>query len=350
MTNSINSLNNSLFDDAEISALWSNDSQLGFVIDFEIAFTDALLKAGRISDDAAQTAVLKMQNFQPDYAELAIGVRRDGLLIPSLVKQLKNGLSEPLAIHTGSTSQDALDTALVLTLRQIANIISERLHSVVVLLEELDAKFGNATIMGRTRMQAANPILASHRIKSWKAGITNQLSRLEKAVDEISVLQLGGATGDNSALGEDAVLIANHMASELELMAPTLCWHSVRDGVVEFGNVLSMITGSLGKIGLDIVLMAQQGIDEITLAGGGGSSAMPHKKNPVLAELLVTLARYNAGQVAILHNALVHEQERSGSAWMLEWLTLPQMTITTGAALSAAEELLSKVADIKGSE
>lgn len=347
MINSNTSLNNSLFSDAEISALWGAESQLGFILAFEIAFTDGLLKAGRISDDAAQTAVLKIQNFQPDFSALSIGVRRDGLVIPELVKQLKEGLSEPLAIHTGSTSQDALDTAMVLTLRQIANIISERLHKVIILLDELDAKFGDATIMGRTRMQAANPILVGHRIRAWKFGVTNQLARLEKAVDEISVLQLGGATGDNSALGEDAGLIANHMASELELMAPTLCWHSVRDGVVEFGNVLSMITGSLGKIGQDIALMAQQGIDEITLAGGGGSSAMPHKKNPVLAELLVTLARYNAGQVAILHNALVHEQERSGSAWMLEWLTLPQMTITTGAALSAVEELLSKVTDIK---
>lgn len=344
------SLNNSLFGDEEISVLWGAESQLRFVLDFEIAFTDALLNTGRISDDAAQVAVLKMQNFKPDFSTLSIGVRRDGVLIPALVKQLKSELSDPEAIHTGSTSQDALDTAMVLTLRQIGNITSERLHSVIVLLDELDAKFGDVKIMGRTRMQAANPILAGHRIKTWKAGVTNQLSRLEKAIDEISVLQLGGATGDNSALGEDAGLIANHMASELDLMSPTLCWHSVRDGVVEFGNVLSMITGSLGKIGQDIVLMAQQGIDEITLVGGGGSSAMPHKKNPVLAELLVTLARYNAGQVAILHNALVHEQERSGSAWMLEWLTLPQMTITTGAALSAAEELLSKVGDIKSSQ
>lgn len=350
MSNQNNCLNNALFGDAEISTLWDAQTQLNFIIDFEIAYTDALLKAGRISDDAAQAAVLKMQKFEPDFATLSTGVRRDGLVIPELVKQFKQGLSEPLAIHSGSTSQDALDTALVLTVRQIANIISERLHSVIVLLDELDAKFGDVTIMGRTRMQAANPILAGHRIRAWKAGVTNQLSRLEKAVDEISVLQLGGAVGDNRALGEDAGLIANHMASELELMAPTLCWHSVRDGVVEFGNVLSMITGSLGKIGQDIVLMAQQGIDEISLAGAGGSSAMPHKKNHVLAELLVTLAGYNAGQVAILHGALVHEQERSGSSWMLEWLTLPQMTVTTGAALNAAEELLSKVTEIKSAQ
>lgn len=347
MLNSNGNLNNSLFGDEEISTLWSAQSQLNFIIAFEIAYTDALLKAGRISDDAAQAAVLKMQDFSPDFTDLSVGVRRDGLVIPELVKQLKQDLSEPLAIHTGSTSQDALDTALVLTLRQIANITSERLHNVIVLLDELDAKFGDVSIMGRTRMQAAKPILAGHRIKAWKAGVTNQLSRLEKAVEEISVLQLGGAVGDNKALGEDTGLIANHMASELELLSPTLCWHSVRDGVVEFGNVLSMITGSLGKIGQDIVLMAQQGIDEISLAGSGGSSAMPHKKNPVLAELLVTLAAYNAGQIAILHNALVHEQERSGSAWMLEWLTLPQMTVTTGAALSAVEELLSNVTEIK---
>lgn len=104
-----------------------------------------------------------------------------------------------------------------------------------------------------------------------------------------------------------------------------------------------MISGALGKIGTDLCLMAQQGIDEVKIAGGGASSAMAHKANPIRAELLVTLAHYNAAQMGALHNTLVHEQERSGAMWALEWMVLPPITVTAGRALSAASEVLGQI-------
>jgi 3-carboxy-cis,cis-muconate cycloisomerase len=120
----------------------------------------------------------------------------------------------------------------------------------------------------------------------------------------------------------------------------------MRDGIAEAGSLMSLITGTLGKMGQDICLMAQQGIDEIRIDGGGGSSAMPHKQNPVLAELLVTLARFNAVQVSGLHQAMIHEQERSGAAWTLEWMILPQMVQATGRALAVASALTTQIVDI----
>jgi 3-carboxy-cis,cis-muconate cycloisomerase len=133
-------------------------------------------------------------------------------------------------------------------------------------------------------------------------------------------LQCGGPVGISSG---------DNLAAHLGLVAPAKSWHTMRDGFGELAGWLSLVSGSLGKIGIDISLMVQQGIDEISLVGGGSSSAMPHKLNPILAELLVTLARYNATQVSGMHQALVHEQERSGAAWALEWMILPNMLNAT---------------------
>jgi 3-carboxy-cis,cis-muconate cycloisomerase len=119
-------------------------------------------------------------------------------------------------------------------------------------------------------------------------------------------------------------------------------WHSQRDGLAELAGWLSLVTGSLGKFGQDLALMAQVGSD-IKLSGGGSSSAMPHKQNPVKAEALVALARFNAVQLSGMHQALVHEQERSGAAWTLEWLILPQMVVATAAALRLAAELAGQI-------
>jgi 3-carboxy-cis,cis-muconate cycloisomerase len=118
-------------------------------------------------------------------------------------------------------------------------------------------------------------------------------------------------------------------------------WHSQRDRIGEFAALLSLISGTLGKIGQDVALMVQNEVGEVRLASGGGSSAMPHKSNPVQAELLVTLARYNAGLLGTLHQALVHENERSGSAWTLEWIILPQMVVATAAGLNKARALVT---------
>ena len=133
------------------------------------------------------------------------------------------------------------------------------------------------------------------------------------------------------------------MAKALGLANPPTCWHATREGIADYAGLLSRISGTLGKFGQDICLMAQQGIDEVKLSEGGTSSAMPHKHNPIKAELLVTLARFNATQIAGLHHALVHEQERSGSAWALEWMILPQMAQATARGLGAALDLCAEI-------
>ena len=133
------------------------------------------------------------------------------------------------------------------------------------------------------------------------------------------------------------------LAPPLGLAVPDKSWHAMRDGFGELGSWLSLVPGSLGKMGMDISLMTQQGVEEMRLRGRAASSAMPHKKNPILAELLVTLSRYNAVQLGGMHQALIHEQERFGAAWALERMILPAMLHYTARGLSAAQELLAQV-------
>ena len=152
-------------------------------------------------------------------------------------------------------------------------------------------------------------------------------------------MQLGGPVGTRTELGPEADAIAGHMARRLGL-GPARPWHSQRDAIVELGSWLALVTGSLGKMGQDVALMVQNEVGTARLRGGGTSSAMAHKQNPVPAELLVALARFTAGLGGILNGALVHENERSGAAWTLEWLVLPQMTVASGAALRTALSLV----------
>lgn len=335
-----------LFGDPETQLLFSADAQLEHMLTFERALINALEAIKRIDAPTAAAARIAFEAFEPDWDRLREGVARDGVIVPSLVQQLRGTLSAPDAIHAGATSQDVIDTATAMTLREVARLFDTRLTKVLERLEALLGRYGERQIMGRTRMQAALPISAAHRIESWMSPLTDAKSRCAAVTSEIAVLSLGGPVGDGEVFGGAHSDLAAQMSVELALSVPDPATHTDRGRLVRFGDWLSHLSGGLGKLGQDIALMAQQGIDEIVLNAGGRSSAMAHKRNPVLAELLVTLARFNAAQVAALHGTLVFEQERSGSAWALEWMVLPQMATATGRGLTAALDLLDQIAEI----
>jgi len=236
----------------------------------------------------------------------------------------------------------------VLRLQTILPLLRQRLADTVLALEELDARFGQQALMGRTRMQRALAIEVGDRIAAWRAPLERHILRLDAQAPHLLALQFGGAVGTLGAKNGEARQVAEQLGKQLGLHVPDFCWHTSRDALVEFAGLLSLITGCLGKIGQDVALMAQNELGEISLQGGGGSSAMPHKQNPVSAEVLVALARFNAAQLGAMHGALVHEQERSGSAWTLEWMVLPQMVVATGAALRLARGLLACVTAMGG--
>lgn len=331
-----------LFADDEIAALWSAEAQLLSMLAFEAAWSRHGHLAGLWSETEGAAAASAIREVTPTPDALREGTAQDGVCVPALVRFLKQSTGLD-AIHKGATSQDVIDTATVLSLVQSIDVLGRRVHVLETGLSDLKSRFGGATMMGRTRMQAAMPITAADRIETWRLPLLAHHDRLSQVQPRVALVQIGGAAGDRAALGEGADALCAAVADDLGLEATPRSWHAMRDGMAEAASVLSLITGTLGKMGQDICLMAQQGIDEIKLAGGGGSSAMPHKQNPVLAELLVTLARFNATQVSGMHHAMVHEQERSGAAWTLEWMLLPQMAQATGRALIVATSLVAQI-------
>lgn len=334
-----------LFGDDAVAALFSADRTAASFLRFETALSRALGDHG-VVDKAVAAAVLdKLSAFRPDMADIAAGLANDGVPAPAFVKQLKAAVGAELAVgvHVGATSQDLSDSALVEAVGAANKILAARLGDVVSALEGLEGRFGPLPLMGRTRMQAAQPITVGHRISTWRVPLVRHLHRLEAMTPNLLLLQFGGAVGTGRGLGEKHPAIARQVAEELGLAYSPDCWHTTRDAIADYANWLSLVTGSMGKIGQDICLMAQQGLDEAAIGGGGGSSAMPHKRNPVKAEALITLARFNAVQVGGMHQALVHEQERSGAAWSLEWLILPQMVVAAAASLANGTALLNSV-------
>jgi 3-carboxy-cis,cis-muconate cycloisomerase len=335
-----------LLGDAEIASLFSPEAELKEMLRFESALAEAEADEGLIPAAAAAAITAAIGRFKPDHAGLAEGIARDGLVVPALVKQLRTAIGAPHAdhLHVGTTSQDLIDTGLALRLRQVASLLDLRINRLIEQLDALSGKQGNGTLMGRTRMQRARPITVAEKIAHWRAPLARHRERLVELAPRLFLLQFGGAVGNRHELGApgrghgDAV--AERVAEALRLHNPIAARHSERDGIAEFATWLSLITGGLGKLGADVALMAQNEVGEVKVAGGGGSSAMPEKQNPISAEILVTLARFNAALLSGMHDALVHENERSGAAWTLEMMLLPQMCVATGAALSNAARLI----------
>ncbi len=310
------------------------------MLGFEAALARAEAIHGLISHEAARHIDTSCATFEPDVFRLRTATARDGVVVAELVKQLREAVGSPYSdcVHLGATSQDLIDTSLMVRLRAVGFLFASRLARISQEFDSLDARFGKAVLMGRTRMQAAIAITVSDRLRAWRTPLEAYRDRLTQ---QRFVLQFGGAAGTLERLQDKAPAIRAALAQELGLSDEPQ-WQSQRGLIADLANLFSLISGSLGKFGQDIALLAQAG-DEIELAGGGGSSAMAHKHNPVAAETLVALARFNATQLSGIHQSLVHEQERSGAAWTLEWLILPQMAMATAASLRLALELASSI-------
>ncbi|MBZ9601038.1 3-carboxy-cis,cis-muconate cycloisomerase [Phyllobacterium chamaecytisi] len=332
-----------LIGDEEAAQWFSAESDIAAMLQFEIALAEAQAAENIIESAAAEAIEKACQAFVPDMAALKSAVASDGVVIPELIRQLREIVPQEhrACLHLGATSQDVIDTSLMIRLNPVMKRLETGLSDIIADLDQLEKMFGNNGLMGHTRMQAAIPITVRDRIESWRGPLLRHRKRLDILKLDFPVIQFGGAAGTLEKLGDKGPAVRKRMAALLGLYdAPQ--WHSQRDIIVEFADFLSLISGSLGKIGQDIALLAQ-GSTELKLSGGGKSSAMPHKQNPVLAELLVVLARYNATQVSGMHHALVHEQERSGAAWTLEWMILPSMVATTTTALRSASTLLGSI-------
>ncbi len=330
-----------LFGDTEIASQFSAAAEIETMLAFETALAAVEAREGVIPLDASSRIADVLKHFSPDMPALREAIGRDGVVVPELVRQLRRAVGDAndRNVHFGATSQDVIDTSLMIRLSRIRAILDKRMRDLLSDLKHLEQLHGANRLMGRTRMQAAIAITVSDRLRAWSGPLERHADAL---LDCVFPVQFGGAAGTLDAMGDkEAAAVRAGLAAALDL-ADRPQWQSQRDTIAGFAGLLSLITGALGKIGQDAALLAQDG-SEIALSGGGASSAMAHKQNPVHAEILVTLARFNATQLSGMHQALVHEQERSGSAWSLEWLLLPQMAVATGASLRLGKSLVGSI-------
>lgn len=337
-------LHSSLWRDLEIDGLFEPAAEIAALLQFESALARSQAIHGLVPANAAAEIEKLCATFSPDMIALKEGIARDGMAIPELVDQLHAALPKEHrdALHLRSTSQDAIDTCLILQLRAAIKILEARLGESLNSLDDLNNRFAEVPQMARTRMQRALPLKVGDRIAAWSAPLKRHQERLTALMPHLLVIQYGGPIGiDPSPWIKD-------LAKHLQLGVPPRSWHTARDELANFASWLSLVSGSVGKIGADIAMMAQNEIAEASIAGGGRSSAMHHKSNPIEAEILVAIGRYNAALLGGFHQSLIHEQERSGSAWALEWMILPDMVSITGACLTHLNHLLTNVSFSSG--
>ncbi|WP_313137390.1 lyase family protein [Paracoccus jeotgali] len=333
-------LTDGLFGDAELSAVMDAPAAITAMLTVESALARVQGRLGVIPAEAARRIDAAAGELTPDPAGLLDAAAQAGIAAQALVGALKAACPDEADwAHFGATSQDIQDSALVLQLRAALLVIEARLVTLDRALTAKAREFAEQPIPARTRFQIAAPTTLGAKIAVWRAPLRRHLQRLEQMRPRLLMVSLHGAAGTGAALGQRMQPVRAALAAELGLGAHDVPWHAARDAVVELGGWLALVTGSLGKIGDDLILLGQSEIAEVQAGRGGGSSTMPQKSNPVAAEALVTLARLNAGAVGTLHQAMIHAQERDGSALGIEWQTLPQMVVRTGAALRLAREL-----------
>jgi 3-carboxy-cis,cis-muconate cycloisomerase len=326
-----------LFCDPAARRLLDDRAQIEAMLRFEGALAEAQGEVGVIPQDAAAAIARAASSLAIEPARLAAETARDGVPVPALVAALRQATGGQAAsyVHWGATSQDVMDTGLVLRLRDLLDLYRERMAATASSLAALARRYRHQPMAGRTRSQQATPTTFGLKAAGWLAPMVRHRDRLAELRPRLLRLSLGGASGTLSAMGERAPAVEKALARRLDLGIAPSPWHAQRDALLELGGWLSQATASLGKMGLDLTLLAQSEVGEVRLAGGG-SSTMPNKANPISAETLVSLARFNAGQIGLLHQAALQEHERGGPGWALEWLTLAPMAAATAGAFSQA--------------
>ncbi|HEX8595777.1 MAG TPA: 3-carboxy-cis,cis-muconate cycloisomerase [Pseudomonas sp.] len=348
----MNTASNQMFDayftQSAMGEIFSDQGRVQGMLDFEAGLARALATAGLIPAEAVADIEAACRAELFDFNELAIAVGNAGNsaipLVKALGKQIAKG--SPVAeryVHLGATSQDVMDTGLILQLRQAIQLLEADLTRLADGLAQQARRYAHTPLAGRTWLQQATPVTLGMKIAGWLGAVTRHRQRLAHIKPQVLSLQFGGASGTLAALGEQGFFVAQALARELRLTLPDQPWHTHRDRLVEFASLLGLIAGSLGKIGRDISLLMQTEVGELfepAAAGKGGSSTMPHKRNPVGAAVMIGASVRAPGLVATMFAAMAQEHERSLGLWHAEWETLPQLCCLVSGSLQQALQII----------
>lgn len=331
----------SLFGDAQIAAIFSDERFLQEALRVEAALARVQGQLGVIPATAGEQISGVALALQPDIGELRLAVEKDGVPIAALVAQVREAVEDEAAtyVHWGATTQDIMDTSLLLQTRAALAIMEPALQALIQALARMADEHRQTLMAARTHSQQALPMPFGLKVANWLAPLLRHRQRLAQLKPRLFVVQFGGAAGTLAALGAQGVAVQEALAAELDLGLPFTPWHTQRDTLAELAGWLSLLSGSLGKMAQDVILLAQSEVGEVREsddATRGGSSTMPQKRNPIVSELIVAAARHNASLLATMHQALVQEHERATHGWQMEWLALPQMFALSASALNKA--------------
>jgi 3-carboxy-cis,cis-muconate cycloisomerase len=332
-----------------LAEVFSDTSVLQAMLDFEAALARAEARVGVIPQSAADAIVSAAvaRNFDP--ATLARETLRAGTpgipIAKALTERVRSTNPEAAAfVHWGATSQDVADTALVLLLKKTQPLLDADLAKTEQALASLSAQHANTVMLGRTLLQAAPPITFGLKASGWHAAIRRGRHQLSSSFAAALLLQFGGATGTLAALGDKGSAISQVLADELGLANPEAPWHTQRDRLGSLVCACGVVTGSLGKIARDISLLMQDEVGEAAEPGGqgrGGSSTMPHKRNPIGCAITLAAANRTPGLVAGFLSGMIQEHERGAGGWQAEWTTVSSLIQATGVAAASMAEVTS---------
>jgi 3-carboxy-cis,cis-muconate cycloisomerase len=318
------------------------------MLDFEAALARAGARAGVIPASAAPAIAGKCRADLFDLAELARGTARAGNPAIPMVTRLTAlvAAESPEAaryVHWGATSQDAMDTGLVLQLRRFLALLEDDLGRLTAALARLAERHKTTPLAGRTWLQHAVPVTVGLKAAGWLDALERHRMRLSEVGARAVALQFGGGAGTLAALGGRGLEVSEALARELDLALPALPWHAHRDRLAEVATALGLLVGTLGKIARDLSLLMQTDVAEAFEPEGegrGGSSTMPHKRNPLAAAVVLAAATRAPGLVATLLSAMVQEHERGLGGWHAEWETLPELCVLAAGALRQTAETI----------
>jgi 3-carboxy-cis,cis-muconate cycloisomerase len=328
------------FSTPEMVSVFSGENQVRQMLAFEAALAQAEARVGVIPSAAADAiGAVRVEHLDLD-ALFRDAVPAGTLTIP-LARQLGQRVTDEGTkyVHWGATSQDAMDTGLVLQVRQALDLLDSGLVRLGSICADLAERHRRTLMPGRTLLQQALPITFGLKAARWLALVARQLTAVREVRPRVLVVQFGGAAGTLASLGADGLRVLDCLAEELGLAAPEMPWHAERDRVASLAACLGVVAGGMAKIAGDVVLMAQTEVLEVAEAAGpgkGGSSTLPQKRNSVYAVEALAAARLAVGLVPVVLAAMHQEHERAAGAWQAEWSAVPDLFRWTSGAVARA--------------
>jgi 3-carboxy-cis,cis-muconate cycloisomerase len=321
--------------------VFSDYALISRYVEVEIALARAQARCGVIPAEAAEQIAAKSNVASLDFDLLRRETDVVGYPILPLVHQLVKQCGDAgRYIHWGATTQDIMDTAVVLQIRDGLTIIEEEINELRGILAKLARKYRDTPMAGRTHLQQALPITFGYKVAIWLAIFDRHAERLHQVKPRVLVGEFAGAAGTLASLGEKGFEVQKAFCKELGLGVPVSTWHVARDGLAETINLLGLITGSLGKIALDIMIMASTEFAEVYepfVKGRGASSTMPQKRNPISSELMLAVSKAVRQHASLMLDATIHDFERATGPWHAEWIAIPESFVLAAGALHQAK-------------